>query len=89
MTGIKHRHLNLSVEEHRVFVRDEDDILYELPVNIAQAALGAEVEVPTLDGDMKLKIPAGSQSGKIFRLKNRAYRIFAAGDRATSLSGCG
>jgi molecular chaperone DnaJ len=56
---------------HELFIRGGDNILYELPINFAQAAIGAEVEVPTLDGKVKLKIPAGSQTGKIFRLKGR------------------
>ncbi len=64
-------YIHLSVKEHELFVRDNDDILYELPVNFAEAALGTEIEVPTLDGDAKLKIPAGSQTGKVFRLKNK------------------
>jgi molecular chaperone DnaJ len=64
-------YIGLSVREHDLFVREDDDILYELPVNFAQAALGDEVQVPTLNGDEKLKIPAGSQAGKIFRLKNK------------------
>jgi molecular chaperone DnaJ len=61
----------LSVEQHEFFLRDGDDIFYELPINFAQAALGAEVDVPTLDGKTKLKIPAGNQTGKVFRLKNK------------------
>jgi len=59
----------LSIEQHEFFTRDGDNILYELPINFAQAALGAEVEVPTLDGKTKLKVPAGSQTGTVFRLK--------------------
>ena len=62
-------YITLSVLPHEFFIRDDDNILYELPINFAQAALGAEVEVPTLDGKAKLKIPAGSQTGKVFRLK--------------------
>ncbi|MFC1900406.1 molecular chaperone DnaJ [Chloroflexota bacterium] len=64
-------YIGLSVKEHELFVRDNDDILYELPVNFAEAALGIEIEVPTLVGDVTLKIPAGSQAGKVFRLKNK------------------
>jgi len=64
-------YVTLSVEQHELFTRDGDDILYELPINCAQAALGAEVEVPSLDGKTKLKIPAGSQTGKTFLLKNK------------------
>ena len=61
----------ISVIEHEHFKRDGDNILYELPLNFAQVALGTEVEVPTLDDDSKLKIPAGCQTGTVFRLKNK------------------
>ncbi len=64
-------YLDLSVTEHKLFVRDGDDILYELAINFVQAALGTELEVPTLNGDVKLKIPAGSQTGQVFKLKNK------------------
>jgi molecular chaperone DnaJ len=50
-------------------VRQENDIIIEVPISFPQAALSAEVEVPTLEGKVKLKIPAGTQSGKILRLK--------------------
>ncbi len=64
-------YITLAIKQHEFFQRDGDDIIYELPINFAQAALGTEVEVPTLDGKTKLKIPAGSQTGKVFRLKNK------------------
>ena len=64
-------YVSLKVLKHEFFTRDGDDILYELPINFAQAALGNEVEVPTLYGETKLSIPAGSQTGKEFRLKNK------------------
>ncbi len=64
-------YVTLSVKQHQFFHRDNDDILYELPINFAQAALGTEVEVPTLDGKTKLKVPAGSQTGGGFRLKGQ------------------
>ena len=64
-------YLSLSVKKHELFIREDDDILYELPVNFAQAALGTEVDVPTLYGDVRLKIPAGSQTGQVFQLKNK------------------
>ncbi len=64
-------YIAISVAEHQIFQRDDDSILYRLPINFAQAALGAEVNVPTLDGTTKLKIPAGSQTGTIFRLKGK------------------
>jgi molecular chaperone DnaJ len=61
----------LSVAKHEFFTRDGDNVLFELPINFAQAALGAEVEVPTLYGKSKLKISAGSQTGTVFRLKDK------------------
>jgi molecular chaperone DnaJ len=60
----------VSVRKHTFFTREGDDVIYELPVNFAQAALGIEVAVPTLHGDNKLKIPPGSQNGRVFRLKS-------------------
>jgi len=66
-------YITLAIKQHEFFQRDGDDVLYELPINFAQAALGAEIEVSTLDGKTKLKIPAGSQTGKLFRLKNKGF----------------
>jgi molecular chaperone DnaJ len=64
-------YVTISVLKHEFFVRDGDDIIYELPINFAQAALGTEVEVPTLYGKTKLSIPASSQTGRVFRLKSK------------------
>ncbi len=61
----------ISVKQHEYFDREGDNVLYELPVNFAQAALGTEVEVPTLEGDTSLKVPAGCQPGTVIRLKGR------------------
>jgi molecular chaperone DnaJ len=61
----------LSVKPHDLFHRDGSDILYELPINFAQAALGDEVRVPSLDGKLDLKIPPGTQNGKILRCKGK------------------
>ena len=59
----------LNVRKHDVFERVEDHILYELPVNIAQAALGSTVTIPTLDGETDVEVPAGTQSGDDFILR--------------------
>jgi molecular chaperone DnaJ len=64
-------YVTLSVKPHRLFHRDGSDILYELPINFAQAALGDEVRVPSLDGKVDLKIPPGTQNGKVFRCKGK------------------
>ncbi len=64
-------YLLLAVKPHKFFKRRENDILLNLDINVAQAVLGAEVDVPTVDGSSKLKIPAGTQPGKVFTLKAR------------------
>lgn len=61
----------LDVQPHPFFKRRENDILLNLDINVAQAVLGAEVDVPTVDGDTKLKIPAGTQPGKVFHIKGK------------------
>ena len=64
-------YVTFSVKPHNLFHRDGSDILYELPINFAQAALGDEVRVPSLDGKVDLKIPPGTQNGKTFRFKGK------------------
>lgn len=61
----------LHVEEHSLFERHEDDILCQIPISFVQAALGEEIEVPTLNGTKKLTIPPGTQSGQIFTLRGQ------------------
>ncbi len=78
----------IEVQPHPFFTRDGTDIIYDLHINIAQAALGTEVEVPTLYGNEKLKIPAGSQSGRVFTLKGKGIqhlRRNAKGDQLVRL----
>lgn len=60
--------------EHELFERQGDDVLYDLPISITQAALGDSVEVPTLSGRARLKIPSGTQSGKIFRMRGKGVQ---------------
>jgi molecular chaperone DnaJ len=64
-------YLEIIVRPHKYFRRRNDDVLLDLNINVAQAALGAEVEVPTLDGVAKLHIPPGTQPGKIFTLRGK------------------
>lgn len=61
----------IHVREHEIFERHGNDLLCEVPISLSQAALGAEVAVPTLDGKVKMKIPAGTQTGRVFRLKGK------------------
>ena len=64
----------LHVQPHEIFQRDGDDLLCEIPISFVQAALGAEVEVPTLAGNATINIPAGTQPGTLFRLKGKGVR---------------
>jgi len=64
-------YLEIRVKEHKFFKRRKDDVLLDLKINIAQATLGADVEIPTLKGTEKIKIPAGTQPGKVFTLKGK------------------
>ena len=61
----------IHVKEHSLFVRQENHIVIEVPISFPQAALGCEIEVPTLEGKVNLKIPSGTQSGKVLRLKGK------------------
>jgi molecular chaperone DnaJ len=64
----------LHVKPHELFERDGDDLLCEVPISFVQAALGAELEVPTIDGAAHIRIPAGTQTGTVFRLKGKGVR---------------
>jgi len=64
----------LHIKTHEIFQRDGDDLRCEVPVSFAQAALGSEIEVPTLDGRAAIKIPAGTQSGTTFRVKGKGVK---------------
>jgi molecular chaperone DnaJ len=61
----------IHVKEHSLFVRQENNIVIEVPISFPQAALGCEIEVPTLEGKVNLKVPSGTQSGKVLRLKGK------------------
>jgi molecular chaperone DnaJ len=64
----------LHVREHEIFQRDGDDLLCEIPISFVQAALGAEVQVPTLAGSASIKVPAGTQPASVFRLKGKGLK---------------
>jgi molecular chaperone DnaJ len=64
----------LHVRPHEIFQRDGDDLICEVPISFVQAALGAEIEVPTLTGKANIRIPAGSQTGTVFRLKGKGVK---------------
>jgi molecular chaperone DnaJ len=67
-------YVEIRVNPHKIFERDGSNLSCEVPVSIAAATLGGEVELPTLDGTVALKVPAGTQSGKVFRLRGKGVR---------------
>ena len=77
--------VSIRVRPHPLFSRREDDIVVEVPISFALAALGGEISVPTLDGKVKLKIPAGTQSGKIFRLRGKGVPHLHSSGRGDQL----
>ena len=78
-------YVHIYVKPHEFFIRSQDDIIYQMPVNFVQAALGAELEIPTIDGKTKLKIPPGSQTGKVFRLKGQGVQRLNSPGRGDQL----
>ena len=67
-------YVEVRVRPHAIFARDGDDLHCEVPIRISQAALGDTVRVPTLGGEVELRIPAETQSGKVFRLRDRGVK---------------
>ncbi len=75
----------LSIKPHPLFQRDEENVLCELPLSFPQAALGCALEVPTLDGKVQMKIPAGTQPGAVFRLKGKGIPLLRGSGRGDQL----
>jgi molecular chaperone DnaJ len=67
-------YVQIQVKAHPVFQRDHDDLHCEMPISFSTAALGGDIEIPTLDGSAKIKVPAETQSGKIFRLRGKGIK---------------
>ena len=72
-------YVQVSVRQHAIFERDGRDLYCEVPVSFVDAALGGELEVPTLDGRVNLKIPAETQTGKMFRLRGKGVKPVRGG----------
>jgi molecular chaperone DnaJ len=71
----------VQVREHPIFRREDTEVVCEMPISFSQAALGAQIDVPTLDGPVKMKIPAGTQSGKVFRLRGKGIPALGGSGR--------
>src|SRR5215472_640220 len=74
-------YVEIHVREHPIFERDGEHLSCEVPVSFATAALGGSVAVPTLDGDVTLKVPAETQSGRVFRLRDKGVKPVRGGTR--------
>ncbi len=87
MNGGPHGNLYivLNVKPHEYFKRRDNDIILNLTINISQAALGAEVQIPTVDGPATLKIPAGAQPGKVLRLRGKGVPHLRSNGRGDQL----
>jgi molecular chaperone DnaJ len=71
--------------EHDIFSRQGDNIICQVPISFTMAALGGEMQVPTLNGDHRLKIPSGTQSGKVFRIKGKGIKHLHSGGNGDQL----
>jgi molecular chaperone DnaJ len=78
-------YIALNVRPHKYFHRREDDVLLDLDINIAQATLGAQVEVPTVDGPTELSIPSGIQPGKVLRMRGKGVPHLRGSGRGDQL----
>jgi molecular chaperone DnaJ len=72
-------YVQVNVREHPIFARDDSHLYCEVPIAFTTAALGGELEVPTLDGKVKLKIPEGTQTGKMFRMRGKGVKPVRGG----------
>ncbi len=75
-TGNGDLHININVANHALFKREGADILLSIPISFPQAVLGASIDVPTLDGKVIMKVPPGTQSGKVFRLRGKGIPVY-------------
>jgi len=78
-------YITIHVQPHKFFRRRENDIILDLDINMAQATLGAEVEIPTVDGPARLKIPSGTQPGKVLRMRSKGVPYLRSNGRGDQL----
>jgi len=76
-------YINIRIKQHKLFSREGVNILYILPISFSLAALGGKIDVPTIEGEVEMKIPSGTQSGEIFRLRGKGipYNFSSRGDQ--------
>ena len=78
-------YVDINVKDHKLYERDGEHLVLQLPLSFSKAALGAEVDIPTLDGTEKLKIPSGTQSGTHFKIRRAGMPVLNAGGRRGDL----
>jgi len=78
-------HVAVRIKPHSLFEREGADVLCTVPISFPQAVLGAEIEIPTLDGRVKMKIPSGTPSGKVFRLRGKGIAVFGGAGKGDQL----
>jgi molecular chaperone DnaJ len=78
-------YVEMEVKPHAFFTRRENDVLLNLNINVAQAVLGAEIDVPTVDGKVKLRIPSGTQPGKVFTVRGKGIPHLKSSGRGDEL----
>lgn len=78
-------YIQITVEQHDFFTRKGDDIYCEMPVKFTLAALGGDIDVPTIDGYVRLKIPEGTQSEKVFKIRGKGFPNMHTGRRGDQL----
>ncbi|WP_413722114.1 molecular chaperone DnaJ [Sodalis sp. RH23] len=78
-------YVQVQVRQHPIFEREDNNLFCEVPINFAMAALGGEIEVPTLDGRVKLKVPAETQTGKLFRMRGKGVKSVRGGNQGDLL----
>jgi molecular chaperone DnaJ len=71
----------VQVKEHPIFRREDTEVVCEMPISFTQAALGTHIDVPTLDGPVRMKVPAGTQSGKVLRLRGKGIPALGGSGR--------
>lgn len=78
-------YVQVQVRKHPIFEREENNLHCDVPINFAMAGLGGEIEVPTLDGRVKLKVPAETQTGKVFRMRGKGVKSVRGGSQGDLL----
>ena len=72
-------YVQVNVQQHAIFTREESHLFCEVPISFVTAALGGEMQVPTLNGKVVLKVPAGTQTGKMFRMRGKGVKPVRGG----------